>query len=516
MWTFDGSFPGPTIRRPSGAPTRLTVRNALPTDAGTLTIHHHGAHSTPENDGQPRPEVEIASGDERTYEYGFVEDGGPERAAFQWYHDHSHFRTGRNVWRGLAGMVILDDEVDAALPLPAGEYDIPLMLTARQFDSSNQLTDPFTAPARSGKLPHEAVGAGFPPGDEVIGLVPLVNGAPQPFFEVEPRRYRLRFLNAANFTPYNLHLTGDVPMVQIATESGLIPSSLPRTEILIGPAERVEVVVDFTGMDGETIVLESKTPSTSAGPKNSFLPATAAQHLSLMEFRVTKPILEPDVSSVPGDLRPLPEWVSEIEPNGIDRVWAFGLGVDGGGRPAWTINGRAFDHDRVDAQPVLGTVEQWALVNTSQGAKSHYIHIHDVDWKVVSRNGVAPAPEEDCLKETFRLDPGDVVVIAAAVHRSRRALHDALPHVGARRPRDDGHLRGGPGGNEPEEIAGSGSDRAARCRSSPSAISYPASSRQRAAECRRRPRCSGRPAELLQRSRYLCEFDPAHHARRGR
>ena len=482
---------------------------------GRLTIHHHGAHSTPENDGQPRPEVEIASGDARTYEYGFVEDGGPERAAFQWYHDHSHFRTGRNVWRGLAGMVILDDDVDAALPLPAGEYDIPLMLTARQFDSSNQLTDPFTAPARSGKLPHESIGAGFPPGDEVIGMVPLVNGAPQPFFEVEPRRYRLRFLNAANFTPYNLHLTGDVPMVQIATESGLIPSSLSRTEILIGPAERVEVVVDFTGMDGETIVLESKTPSTSAGPKNFVLPATAAQHLSLMEFRVTKPIVEPDVSSVPGDLRPLPEWVSEIEPNRIDRVWAFGLGVDGGGRPAWTINGRPFDHDRVDAQPVLGTVEQWALVNTSQGAKSHYIHIHDVDWKVVSRNGVAPAPEEDCLKETFRLDPGDVVVIAA---RFTDHVGPYMMHCHMLEHEDHGMMA-------TFEVVPEGTSQK-RSQGLDQIV-------QRDVEESERDLVTGvisaarggmpAPASLLgtsrrtpQRSSYLCEFDPAHHARRGR
>ena len=515
MWTFDGSFPGPTIRRPSGVPTRLTVRNALPVEADTLTIHHHGAHSTPDNDGQPRPEVEIASGDERTYEYGFVEDGEPERAAFQWYHDHSHFRTGRNVWRGLAGMVILDDEVDAALPLPTEEYDIPLMLTARQFDSSNQLTDPFTAPGRDGKLPHEAIGAGFPPGDEVIGLVPLVNGAPQPYLEVEPRRYRLRFLNAANFTPYNLHLAGDVPMVQIATESGLIPSSLTRTEILIGPAERVEVVVDFTGMDGETIVLESKTPSTSSGPKNSFLPATAAQQLSLMEFRVTKPMLEPDVSSVPDDLRPLPEWVSEIEPNRIDRVWAFGLGIDDGGRPAWTINGRHFDHERVDAQPVLGTVEQWALVNTSQGGKSHYIHIHDVDWKVVSRNGAAPAPEEDCLKETFRLDPGDVVVVAARFtdHTGPYMMHchmlehedhgmmttfEVVPDA-ARREKARGL----------DEVVRRDVEEADRGL----VMDVIAAARGGAPAPASTLRASHRsPA----RSRYLCEIDPAHHARRGR
>jgi FtsP/CotA-like multicopper oxidase with cupredoxin domain len=413
MWTLGGSFPGPTIRRPSGEATRLTVRHELPEEVGTLTIHHHGSHSSPDDDGQPRPEVEIAPGAERAYTYEFMEDGSPERAAFQWYHDHSHFRTGRNVWRGLAGMVILDDAVDSGLPLPRGDHDIPLMIATRQFDADNQLTDPFTAPDRSGRLPHEAIGAGFPPGDEVVGLVPLVNGAAQPFMEVEPRRYRFRILNAANFTPYNLFLTNDQDLVQIATESGLMPAPLARSEVLLGPAERVEVIVDFTGRAGETIRLESKSTAGAYSPKNSVLPATTPQQLSLLEFRVTKPLLEPDTSSVPDELRALPEWVGEIEDNRIDRVWAFGMGVDGGGRPAWTINGQPFDHSRVDARPVLGTVEHWALVNTSQGGKSHYIHIHDVDWKVVSRNGSLPPPEEDCLKETFRLDPGDIVVVAA-------------------------------------------------------------------------------------------------------
>ena len=129
MWTYGGTFPGPTIRRPAGEPTEVTFVHGLPAKAGELTVHLHGGHNRSAEDGQPGgltarqprvallPDLEAArrrdSGNElliepggrRTYHYDLVEDGAPERAAFQWYHDHRLERTGRNVWRGLAGMM---------------------------------------------------------------------------------------------------------------------------------------------------------------------------------------------------------------------------------------------------------------------------------------------------------------------------------------------------------------------------------------------------------------------------
>ena len=167
MWTYGGTFPGPTIRRPASSPTRITFQHRLPKKAGELTVHLHGGHNRPEHDGQPgglttsQPralycdldvgasprqsgnDLLISPGGSRTYEYDHVEDGAPERAAFQWYHDHRLERTGPNVWRGLAGMFILDDEFDASLPLPRGDRDIPLLLADRSFDTANQLTNPF-------------------------------------------------------------------------------------------------------------------------------------------------------------------------------------------------------------------------------------------------------------------------------------------------------------------------------------------------------------------------------------
>jgi spore coat protein A len=416
MWTFNGSFPGPVIRRPSGTPTRVTVKHRLPKAVGTLTIHHHGAHSASSEDGQPERNV-IAPGGERTYTYGLREDGRPERAATQWYHDHSHHRTTRNVWHGLAGLFVVDDTVDAALPLPKGRYDVPLVLTERLLDASNQLVDPFVVYGDTQPVGQVGLGQGYAPADDLIGTRFLVNGVERPYLEVAARRYRFRLLNTSPFRPYNLRLSDGGPMVQVATESGLMPRPVVRHEILLGPGERVEVVVDFRGREGRSLTLDTVERS-DAGP----LPATAPGLGQLLELRVTRRARE--TSTVPATLRPLPSWVAgaSAQPH---RVWAFGVGVDEQGRGAWTINGRAFDHTRVDAHPELGAVETWLLVNASPNLVSHYIHIHDVDWKVLQRNGSAPEPGEDCLKETFRLDPGEVLLVAAKFsdHLGHYMLH---------------------------------------------------------------------------------------------
>jgi spore coat protein A len=416
LWTFNGTFPGPIIRRPSGTPVKVTVQHRLPASVGTLTIHHHGAHAASSEDGQPERNV-IAPGGSRTYTYGLREDGQPERAAFQWYHDHSHYRTTRNVWHGLAGMFIVDDAVDSALPLPKGEYDVPLMLTERTFDASNQLTDPFVDYATAGPAGQVGANTGYAPNDDLFGTRFLVNGVERPYLDVANRRYRLRILNTSPFRPYNLRLSDGSPMLQIATESGLMAAPVTRTEILLGPAERAEVVVDFHGREGRRITLDSALVSTP-GP----VPATGPPTASFLEFRVTRRARE--TSRVPAKLRPLPAWTAAAteQPH---RVWAFGVGADDQGRAAWTINGRAFDHTRVDAHPELGAVETWLLVNTSPKATSHYIHIHDIDWKVLRRNGAAPPAGEDALKETFRLDPGEVVVVAGKFsdHLGHYMLH---------------------------------------------------------------------------------------------
>ena len=135
MWTYNGTFPGPTIRRPAGQTTTVTLVNNLPATAGELTLHNHGNHSTSENDGQPDAFLAAPGGGSVTYTYTGTEAGGNERGAFQWYHDHRMDVTGRNVWMGLAGMYIIDDPADPQT-LPKGEFDVPLLIADRSFDAN--------------------------------------------------------------------------------------------------------------------------------------------------------------------------------------------------------------------------------------------------------------------------------------------------------------------------------------------------------------------------------------------
>lgn len=394
MWTFNGTFPGPTIRRRSGRPTQVTIVHDLPVEAGSLTIHHHGSHSASEHDGLPGRKV-IKPGTSRTYVYEHTEDGEPERAAMQWYHDHSHGRTSFNSWMGLGGLFILDDDVEAALPLPRGRYEIPLFLTDRTFDENNQLVTEVFA---------------LPPGErEVSGATFLVNGAHKPYVEVEPRRYRLRIHNGSGFMLYNLVLVareGIVPTTQVGTESGLLPAPAERDTVLLGPAERADIVVDFSGFAGRRLLLDSMPrPNTAVGD-----PA-ALPFGGLLEFRVGTASTGRDTGAPPAKLRELPAWASQAS-HAPDRVFSFGAGIDPAtGRRAHTINGLPFNHDRVDARVELGSIETWLLLNAT--TQSHYIHIHDVDWLVLERNAQPPAAYEAGLKETFRLDPGEYVLVAA-------------------------------------------------------------------------------------------------------
>lgn len=408
MWTFGGTFPGPTIRRPSGSTTRVAFEHRLP-EAGTLTVHNHGHHTEAVHDGQPMSEL-IDPGTSRTYVYEHVEEGAPLRGAMRWYHDHSHGRTNRNSWMGLLGLFIIEDPAEATLPLPAGERELLLVLTTRTFDQDNQLVDPFSQASDPGE---DGLGS---------GSTMLVNGQPWPYHVVEPTTYRLRILNAASFSPYNLGFGDGPPIVQIGNESGLYPAPATRERVLMGPAERCDLIVDFSGFAGRDVVLDSE-PQAGTSPLAPILPPAAAPSEPLMQFRVL-PALErhEPPRPVPTALRDLPEWAAQL-PAQPDRVFVFGRGITASGQRIWTINGAPYDHTTIAARPELGSMETWLLVNLS--LQSHYIHLHAVDWKVVSRNGGVPAPDEDVLKETFRLDPGETLAVGAKFtdHLGKYLLH---------------------------------------------------------------------------------------------
>jgi FtsP/CotA-like multicopper oxidase with cupredoxin domain len=375
MWTFGGTYPGLTMRRPTGQTTRVTFFNNLPTLAGGKTVHHHGSHTASTDDGQVTgANFLFEPGQARTYTYNGTENGENERGAMQWYHEHRMGETGMTVWMGLAGLFIVDDPADPAT-LPSGQYELPLVIADRQFDENNQIQyfyDP------SG----------------VVGDTVLVNGVYQPFLDVADRKYRLRILNGANARSYIFTLSTGDAFTQIGTESGLLPAPVSRTAMDVGPGERLDAVVDFAGKLGQELYLMD-----------------AYQVVPLLKFRVNHSAI--DTSTVPSTLRALPE----IGEPTVTRNFSFDFTSN-----HWSINGLTFDPDRIDARPVLGSTEKWVFTNPT--GTTHMVHIHDVDQQCISRDGGPCYPYEK-MKETWSVGPGETLELKMKFtdHVGKYVLH---------------------------------------------------------------------------------------------
>jgi spore coat protein A len=402
MLTYDGGWPGPTIRRPVGQRTTVTVVNQLPSAFGELSLHLHGDHHSSADDGRPDDQL-VAPGAKRAYDFPLTDGGKPERAAFSFYHDHRMDVTGRNNWYGLQGMFITDDPAENKLRLPTGQYDLPLLVADRSFDDAGQLTNPFPKASDPQNATAPINGPYAPPGDATVGTHTLVNGVFQPYASVGTHRYRLRLLNASSFSSYDFQLSDGRPMVQVGNGSGLLTKPVSRTDVLLGPAERADVIVDFGHDLGKRVVLQS-VARVDGRPGGIGSPTTP-----VMQFRVTSRVS--DSTAVPKALMPLPPLALPAAPT---QTWAFGLAPDAARKgPMWTINGKPYDHMRVDATVELGSVQRWLLVNTSP--LTHFIHLHEEAWRTVSRNGQPPPAWEAGYQDTWRLDPGDTVEVAAKV-----------------------------------------------------------------------------------------------------
>jgi len=391
IWGYNGSFPGPTIVSRSGRRTVVRHRNQLPVP---VVVHLHGGRTPPEHDGYPTdlllPEGMDAHAARQHHAMGTITRGErdyvyplEQRAATLWYHDHRMDFTGPSLWRGLAGFHLVHDPEEAALPLPRGDRDLPLMIADRAFAADGSLRYPSLDPT----LLHTP-GVREPYGAGVLGDVILVNGVPWPVAEVSAVRYRLRLLNASNARRYRVALDPPPPrgsgLVQIGTEGGLLARPVAHNGIEIAPAQRFDVLVDFGRYRvGQEVTLVNRF---GAGP--------AAQ---IMRFRITRG--GTDDTRIPGRL-------SEVTPLAqasatVIRALHFRHG-DVGGMAGWTINDQPFAPDRSNAQPRLGTVEVWRLISDFH----HPIHLHLAHFQVLSRGIGGPGPYD-----TIDLRPSEEAAI---------------------------------------------------------------------------------------------------------
>jgi spore coat protein A len=208
-------------------------------------VHLHGAHVPPESDGYP--EDWITPGQNAVYMYP-----DKQRSQTLWYHDHALGITRLNVYAGLAGLYIVRDRDDEKLGLPSGAYEIPIIIQDRAFRKDGSLCYP-TAGVRPDIHPNWV--------PEWFGNMAVVNGKVWPYLDVEPRRYRFRFLNASNARFLRLRLSNGQAMTQIGGDGGLIEAPAPIDQFLIAPAERAEIVIDFSGQEGREITLTNDAPA---------------------------------------------------------------------------------------------------------------------------------------------------------------------------------------------------------------------------------------------------------------
>jgi FtsP/CotA-like multicopper oxidase with cupredoxin domain len=408
IWGYDGIYPGPTIKARHNEPTIVRFHNEL--DVLTTT-HLHGIHVVSESDGNPAlPEHRlIHPGEFKDFCYPNIaplEPNGEQDladvATFMWYHDHAHEHgspigvTGRNVYHGLSGFYLSTDELEQNLiqsgVLPSGEFDIPLAIQDRSLDSGGQLI-----------YNPEAVSY-----DGVLGDIPVVNGKAQPKLNVERRKYRFRILNGSTARFIQLQLSDNMEFIQIGADSWLLPESVTPTastddgtrvgEIRLGNAERADVIIDFRNAPREVFLQNILFQDNGRHPDDIVEPGTP-----LLKFVVADEpaALETDASIEIGTaLRPH----NEIRPEEIVRTRVFKFERKNG---RWAVNSKFFDHERVDANPTVGTAERWIL--QSGGGWAHPIHIHDEAHHIQSSKRRNLDPQERFKKDTVRIEDGDEI-----------------------------------------------------------------------------------------------------------
>lgn len=374
FWGYDGKMPGSTLEVHRGQPVLIEWPNELPSQQHFLPIDHtlhgagrdvpevrtvvhvHGARVPPEADGYP--ESWYTPGKSVTYRYPNQQD-----AATLWYHDHAMGIERLNVYAGLYGLFLVRDAVESALRLPSGEHEIPLLIADRQLSADGQLYYP------TSDMPES------PWVSEVYGDVVLMNGKIAPYLEVEPRPYRFRIVNASNARFYYLSLSDETPLQQIGSDQGLLPEPVATKRITLAPAERADVVIDFSPLAGRTLLLQS-------------------QALQLMQIRVApRKVQAASATPIASTPHPLPRTlrpVKRLKPESAVKTRTLTLNnyMDPRKRMMMMLLNATYWHQPITETPVLGTTEIWEFVNLTDD--THPIHLHLVRFQVLNRQRFDP------------------------------------------------------------------------------------------------------------------------------
>ena len=410
---LDTTMLAPVIRVRRGQRVRIDMINGLPE---STIIHWHGLHVPEAMDGHPR----FAVGPGERYVYDFVVDN---RAGSYWFHPHPHGRTGKQVYAGLAGLFLVSDDEEAALGLPSGAQDLPLVIQDRNLDADNQFVyldgaiggGEAAQPQRRGRgmmgegMMGGRMGGGMMGGRMmgggtgsmmaammgVLGDHMLINGSLQPARSVERRAYRLRLLNASNTRSYKLAWHDGTPLTVIGNDGGLLAAPLQRDYVMLAPAERIDLWVDFgRWAAGSELTLRSLAfdggidmGGMMGGTMGSNTALADGTPFAVHRFRIGEGAAQ--ASTLPARLSAIPPAEPHRAVN-FESPKVFELTM---GMMVWGINGAGFDMlGASELETVkLGTQEIWEFRNDGRGSMMgmvmpHSMHVHGLQFRVIARS----------------------------------------------------------------------------------------------------------------------------------
>lgn len=379
----NGALLGPTLIMNQGDNVSITVDNQL---QDTTTIHWHGMHIAPVDDGGPHSI--IPPGTSWNPQFTVL-----DKAGINWYHPHLHMQTNKHVSKGIAGMIIVGDAEEAALTLPRdyGVDDFPIVIQTKAFDAS----------------------------DEIIWMTELdtslmVNGTVDPYLDAPAQVVRLRVLNGSSQRVYKLGLTNNQSFKLIGTDGGLLGAPVDLTRYQIAPGQRADILVDLTGMQGQSIQLLNYGTEIGSAIYGSAQPGMMPQLTSNLPGYTSNPLNGSDfvildvnvmaqtaspVTTIPATLVTQNVLVEGTEDVTRDITFTTQQNIVG----PFLINGTAFDMSVMNYTIPLGNKEIWSFTN--QTPIAHPFHIHDVQFYILDINGVPPPPELQGLNDVV-LVPG--------------------------------------------------------------------------------------------------------------
>ena len=409
---INGNWWGPTMIWNKGDVVHINLTNRL---QDSTTMHWHGMHLPAVMDGGPHQVVPPSTIWQPFWQV-------TNNAGLYWYHPHLHEMTEEQISSGLGGLIIVRDAIESALALPRkyGIDDIPLVLTDRRFNTSNQI---------------EVV----PYGDTMI-----VNGTIRPQTNAPAQVVRFRILNGATERSYNLGFSDNRTFYVITSDGGLLNAPVALTRYLLSAGERIEILVNFTEQSGTNVnlmaynsVLAQNIPGGDVFPPGTpFYNYLARKDFNIVRFNVTAQTSNP-VTTIPASLT-TNVFPSESSSNITRALTITDTTIAGNQGVSFLINHKLFDMNYNNYNVPLNNTEIWQITSTSGFA--HPFHIHDVEFHILTRNGVAPPAAENGWKDVLLVKSNETVRFIAKFEDYADSLHPFMYHCHIALHEDDGMM----------------------------------------------------------------------------